>query len=57
MTQNENGPCPLLSIVNVLLLRGKLTLPEGCEVISAEQLLEFLGKVSSIFDVTYIMTP
>ena len=49
MTQNENGPCPLLSIVNVLLLRGKLTLPEGCEVISAEQLLEFLGKFLSVF--------
>jgi len=30
MTQNENGPCPLLSIVNVLILRGKLSLPEGC---------------------------
>ena len=45
MTQNENGPCPLLSIVNVLILRGKLSLPEGCEVISAEQLLEFLGKI------------
>jgi uncharacterized protein YvpB len=44
ITQNENGPCPLLSVVNVLLLRGKLTLPDGCEVISAEQLLEFLGK-------------
>ena len=44
VTQNENGPCPLLSIVNVLILRGKLTLPDGCEVISAEHLLEFLGK-------------
>ena len=43
VTQNENGPCPLLSIVNVLLLQRKLTLPEGCEVISAEQLLEYLG--------------
>lgn len=48
MTQNENGPCPLLSIVNVLILRGKLSLPEGIEVISAEQLLEFLGKGSDI---------
>ena len=44
VTQNENGPCPLLSIVNVLLLRRKLTLPEGCEVISAEQLLEYIGE-------------
>ena len=43
VTQNENGPCPLLSIVNVLLLQRKLTLPEGCEVISAEQLLEHIG--------------
>ena len=43
VTQNENGPCPLLSIVNVLLLQRKLTLPEGCEVISAEQLLEYIG--------------
>lgn len=47
ITQNENGPCPLLSIVNVLLLRGKLTLPEGCEVISAEQLLEYIGELIS----------
>lgn len=45
ITQNENGPCPLLSIVNILLLRGKLSLPEGCEVISAEQLLEYLADL------------
>jgi len=45
ITQNENGPCPLLSIVNVLLLRGKLALPEGCEVISAGQLLEYLADL------------
>ena len=43
VTQNENGPCPLLSLVNVLLIQKKLTLPEGCEVISAEQLLEYIG--------------
>ena len=45
VTQNENGPCPMLSIVNVLLLQRKLTLPEGCEVISAEQLLEYIGQL------------
>ena len=45
VTQNENGPCPLLSIVNVLLFRRKLTLPEGFEVISAEQLLEYIGEI------------
>lgn len=45
ITQNENGPCPLISIMNVLLLRGKLSLPEGCQVISAGQLLEYLGDL------------
>jgi len=44
VTQNINGPCPLLSIVNILLLRGKLKLPDGCEVVSAAQLLEILGE-------------
>jgi len=45
ITQNENGPCPLISIVNVLLLRGKLSLPDGCQVISAGQLLEWLADL------------
>lgn len=45
ITQNENGPCPLISIVNVLLLRDKLALPEGCKVVSAEQLLGYLGDL------------
>ena len=53
ITQNSNGPCPMLAITNVLLLRGKISLPEGCEVVSSEQLLENLGmflfiKVCSI---------
>jgi len=45
ITQNENGPCPLISIVNVLLLRGRLGLPEGCQVVSAGQLLEWLADL------------
>jgi len=45
ITQNENGPCPLISIVNILLLRGKLSLPEGAEIVAAEQLLEYLGDL------------
>ncbi len=44
ITQNVNGPCPLLSLVNVLLMRGKMRLPDKCEVVSSEQLLERLGK-------------
>lgn len=45
ITQNENGPCPLISILNVLLLRGssKISLIEGCEVVTSEQLMEFLA--------------
>ena len=42
--QNVNGPCPLLSMINVLLLRGKMTLKEGTEVVSSEQLLENIGE-------------
>jgi len=45
ITQNSNGPCPLISIVNVLSLRGKMKLPQGSEVISAEQLLEYLADL------------
>jgi len=45
LTQADNGPCPLISIVNVLSLRGKLSLPQQCEAISAEQLLEFLADL------------
>ncbi len=44
ITQNANGPCPLLAIANVLLLQGKINLADGVEAISAEQLLGYLGK-------------
>lgn len=40
--QNENGPCPLLSLCNVLLLRNQLELPADCvalECITAEALI------------------
>lgn len=32
--QNENGPCPLLAIANVLLLRKQIELPEHAPDIS-----------------------
>ncbi|TFK02351.1 leucine-rich repeat-containing protein 40 [Platysternon megacephalum] len=44
ITQNENGPCPLLAIMNVLLLAWKVKLPPMMEIITAEQLMEYLGK-------------
>ncbi|KAM4675497.1 ubiquitin carboxyl-terminal hydrolase MINDY-2 [Discoglossus pictus] len=43
VTQNENGPCPLLAIMNVLLLAWKIKLPPMIEIITAEQLMEYLG--------------
>ncbi|XP_016421382.1 ubiquitin carboxyl-terminal hydrolase MINDY-2 isoform X2 [Sinocyclocheilus rhinocerous] len=43
ITQNENGPCPLLAIMNVLLLSWKVKLPPMMEIITAEQLMEYLG--------------
>ncbi|XP_042617300.1 ubiquitin carboxyl-terminal hydrolase MINDY-2-like [Cyprinus carpio] len=42
ITQNENGPCPLLAIMNVLLLSWKVKLPPMMEIITAEQLMEYL---------------
>ena len=29
LCQNQNGPCPLLAICNVLLLRGHINIPVG----------------------------
>lgn len=43
VTQNENGPCPLIAIINVLLVKGRLRLPSMMEVITANQLIEYLG--------------
>ncbi|XP_064849495.1 ubiquitin carboxyl-terminal hydrolase MINDY-2-like isoform X1 [Oncorhynchus masou masou] len=43
ITQNENGPCPLLAIMNVLLLAWKVKMPPMMEIITAEQLMEYLG--------------
>lgn len=34
VVQNENGPCPLLAIANILLLRNVISLPLGLEDVS-----------------------
>ncbi|NXD31163.1 MINY1 hydrolase, partial [Spelaeornis formosus] len=57
VTQSENGPCPLLAIVNVLLLQGgvpgwsphssgcsQVKLPPQKEVVTAEELMAHLGN-------------
>ena len=43
ITQNENGPCPLIAIMNVLLLKGKLRLPLALDIVTSDQLMEYLG--------------
>ncbi len=45
--QNENGPCPLIGIANVLLLRGVLSLDAGGGadrvMVSTEELMSLLA--------------
>uniref|UniRef100_H2YV40 Ubiquitin carboxyl-terminal hydrolase n=1 Tax=Ciona savignyi TaxID=51511 RepID=H2YV40_CIOSA len=43
ITQNVNGPCPLLAIFNVLLLSRRVTLPETLEMISSKQMVDYIG--------------
>ncbi|GAA5800016.1 hypothetical protein HPULCUR_005437 [Helicostylum pulchrum] len=44
ITQNENGPCPLVAICNVLFLRGDLDIqPPDREIVKFEYLVERLG--------------
>jgi hypothetical protein len=40
--QNENGPCPLLAICNVLLLRNNLNLNPDCYEVSQERLMSLV---------------
>ena len=44
VTQNENGPCPLVAIANVLFLRKVLTLNSNSKVIAASQLMDMIGN-------------
>ena len=43
VTQNENGPCPLLAIANVLILSNRISIPHMQEYITAHQLMEYIG--------------
>ncbi|XP_032435830.1 ubiquitin carboxyl-terminal hydrolase MINDY-1 isoform X2 [Xiphophorus hellerii] len=44
VTQSENGPCPLLAIMNTLFLRWKAKLPAQTEVVTTEELMAHLGE-------------
>lgn len=43
ITQNENGPCPLLAVVNVLLLQRRVNIPSPQEIVTSGQLMEYIG--------------
>ena len=43
VTQNENGPCPLVALTNVLLLRGSMAIDPGETVVTVQQLSDMLG--------------
>lgn len=43
ITQSENGPCPLIAIMNILFLRWKVKLPPQKELITSEELMAHLG--------------
>lgn len=42
VTQNENGPCPLIAVMNVLLLRGAMEIDEQ-PCITHNELLHMLS--------------
>lgn len=44
VTQSQNGPCPLLAIMNTLFLRWKAKLPAQTEVMTTEDLMTHLGE-------------
>lgn len=44
ITQNQNGPCPLIAIANILLLRGKMKLPSNASCITSEELLTHVAN-------------
>ena len=43
--QNENGPCPLLALCNVLLLTDRMKLVAGETVVTSTTLMDLLGTV------------
>eukprot|EP00890_Picochlorum_soloecismus_P004171 jgi/Picsp_1/4755/NSC_02123-R1_protein fam63a len=42
--QDVNGPCPLIAIYNILLLRGSINLPNGIGEISQSRVIQMLAE-------------
>ena len=45
LLQGGNGPCPLLAICNVLLLRGTFSLPQDSQTVSFSYLVDRLANI------------
>lgn len=43
LLQNENGPCPLLALCNVLILTGRIKITPGQTDVSSTYLTDLLG--------------
>ena len=44
LLQAENGPCPLIAVFNILLLRGNLSLPAGAGEVPASRVVAMLAE-------------
>jgi len=44
VTQNKNGPCPILAVYNLLGLRGTLSIPDRSGI-SAEEMISSIGEL------------
>ncbi|KAG8198506.1 hypothetical protein JTE90_017372 [Oedothorax gibbosus] len=44
ITQNENGPCPLIAITNVLIMKDRVKVPNLVDFVTTENLMEYLGN-------------
>jgi hypothetical protein len=51
--QNENGPCPLIAIANILALRGNITLETKSDRIGVDDVVQKIGHYIKIQNVHY----
>lgn len=53
LLQSANGPCPLLGICNVLLLRNQLKIPQDTRYISFSELVQMVSNILFDINATY----
>jgi hypothetical protein len=45
LCQNANGPCPLIAITNILLLKGRLTISTDISYISLDEIVQMVAEI------------